>query len=273
MSIVKQAEQDRPTKRSSCSQSGFSLIEIIIVIGLVAFVFMIAIPNFNLKTGTEVANRLARLGEDFRSAYDYSILTGKPCRLVFELYTGRYWLETTDHKDVFLGNRKVLNDPLPFEEDDRREQFDTDFDEYVELGEESFTSADSDDDIVTTSPVLRAKEQLRGPQWYKHQSLEWTGRSLGDALAIRSVIAEHHERAITVEDVGEEAVAFIYFLPQGYVEKAAMYIYYRLDGYSFDMEANPYRLVTKPYLGEARIDVISKHDVNIHEIGDDDDDA
>src|ERR1044072_2515869 len=97
---------------------GFSLIEVIVVIALIAFVYTVALPQINQRTGAETATKLNELAGDVRSAYDLSVLTGKTYRMVFMLNSGDYWLEEADRPDVYLGMDKIDRDPTEAEEKD-----------------------------------------------------------------------------------------------------------------------------------------------------------
>jgi prepilin-type N-terminal cleavage/methylation domain-containing protein len=91
-------------------KAGFTLIEIIMVVSVIGIAYFYAIPQFNIITGTETAEKLGKLSEDVRSAYDMAVLHGKPHRMVFMLATGEYWLEVADRRDVLnslLQNMKV----------------------------------------------------------------------------------------------------------------------------------------------------------------------
>ena len=79
---------------------------------------------------------------------------------------------------------------------------------------------------------------------------EWSRRSLGPELIIVSIQAEHHRSRQSLESTGEGARAMIYFFPQGYVEKAVIYINEPKKD-SDTTERPPYTLVTEPYEGTA----------------------
>ena len=244
-----------PLLGRSKGTGGFTFLEIIIVVAIVAFAYSIAIPNFNLQSGNEVASRIGKLSEDLRSAFDYSILSKKPLRMVFRLHTGEYWLEETESPNVRMGNDKVELDPLPEQEKEDRQFFDEEFQRYIDLAGESITDPENEDEsIFVETPVTKAKNKLRKPFWSKLDSLEWETRNLGDYLIIRDLQAEHHVRPISLED-GSDAVAMIYFLPHGYVEKSVIHIYFK-DGEGLpDENQEPFTVITYPYEGYA--DVIS----------------
>jgi prepilin-type N-terminal cleavage/methylation domain-containing protein len=236
------------------ANAGFTLIELIIVISLIAFVYSVAMPNLGMTSTSEIATKLGRLNSDVRAAYDISVLSGKPYRLVFQLMTGDYWLEVTDSTNVKLGDDKVDTDPTEEEIKNRGEAFDEKFKEYVRMAGEEVTDAKGDHKVQPSSPVIQARELLRGPIWTKVESLEWQKRSLGLGMLIKDMQAEHHRRKISLDDDGNEARAFIYFFPTGYVEKAVMHIYYTKSEGVPDEEKEPYTFQTKPWEGVSIID-------------------
>ena len=81
------------------TESGFSLIEIILVIAVMGSVFAMIIPNLGVIGTSEAAGKLSTLSGDIRSAYDLAVLNKKPYRMVFQFHSGDYWLESTDRQD------------------------------------------------------------------------------------------------------------------------------------------------------------------------------
>ncbi|NRA43619.1 MAG: type II secretion system protein [Oligoflexales bacterium] len=253
-------DQMNPLERPKNNAKGFTLLEVIIVIGLVAFVYGVAIPNFNLKTGNEVASKLGQFAEDIRSAYDYSVLTGRPLRLVFKLYDGEYWLETTKEESsvshqIKIGNEAIRADPLPEDEKQRMLFFDEDFQRYEDIVGESVPNPETgEEDIPVFSPVIKAKEKLRGPIWEKLDSLEWAGRRIGPFLMVRDLQTTHHQQPVSLED-GPNVVGMIYFLPQGYVEKTVLHVFYQKEKGEVDPDQTPYTILVHPYDGYAEVRV------------------
>ncbi len=234
--------------------NAFTLIELIIVIALLAFVIVVAFPNFNFSEESRVSSKLSRLSADVRSAFDLAVLSGRPHRLVFHLGSGDYWLQSTDSQNVLLGDRLVDRDPSPQEERARLEEFDRDFEEYIDLAGESFIDPESEEDIPPASPVLKAKNKLRGPQWFEVKEGEWARkRSLGPELIIKDIQAEHHQQKIDLLESRGDAFSYIYIQPTGYIEKAVLHLYYRLDETSINDKKPPYTFITQPYDGSAKL--------------------
>jgi len=232
---------------------GFTLFELILVISLMAFIFVVAIPNFSLRTTAEAQTNVNKLAADVRAAFDTAVLMGKPYRMVFSLVSGEYWLETTDRVDFFLGDTKSPRDLTEEEERDEIEGFDQVFKEYEDLAGDAISDSEDDKDIPPSSPVLMAKDKLRKPKWQRVQNLEWRGRNVGPVLIFKGIQAEHHAGMQSFVELGEKARAMIYFFPSGYAEKAALYLAFRKGDVEFDEKIAPYRLIIDSYTGTAEI--------------------
>jgi general secretion pathway protein H len=85
------------TRRSG--QRGLTLIEITIALAIVALLFSAVVIGLGALTGTKAKATAGELAGVVRSLYDSAALSGKTCRLVFQLPTSReegptrYWAE------------------------------------------------------------------------------------------------------------------------------------------------------------------------------------
>lgn len=259
--------------RSPCrAEKGFTLLEIIIVIALIAGMYSIAMPRFGIRSGAEISSKLGQLSIDIRSAYDMAVLTGKTYRLVFNLVSGDYMLQVADREQVFLGKDSgtgigsggIGRDPTEEEEREAQEEFTKRFEEYEVLAGESFRNPDDEDnDIKATSPVVEAKSILKPVVWTSVVNQEWQARSLGPPMIIRDIQAEHHGQRQTADEDGEKTRAMIYFFPSGYVEKAVLHIYMRKGDAEIDETEPPYTVITDPYAGMATIKA-GLEEVDVH---------
>jgi prepilin-type N-terminal cleavage/methylation domain-containing protein len=252
--------------RHTRSSAGFSLIEVIVVLALVAFVYTVALPQFNLRTGAEVASKLNILAGDVRNAYDLSVLTGKTYRMVFMFNSGDYWLEEASKPEVYLGMDKVDRDPTESEEKDEAQAFDTKFEEFVELAGQAVTDPDADGKTIPpTSPVVSARESLKKAQWLRVDNMEWGARSIGPHMMVRDMQAEHHGQKQELADLGPEGRGMIYFFPSGYVERAVVHIAMKKDEMTPDEDPNSaYTMVTNPYEGTGEVQP-GYVDVDVHD--------
>ena len=248
--------------------AGFSLIEVIIVVTLISFVYTVAMPEFNRRTEIEIVNKTNQLSSDIRNAYDLAVLTRKTLRMVFILATGEYWLEEADRTDVLLGNDKIGHDPSEDEEKDEAAAFETKFKDYVDLAGQMVMDQEKSKEIPPVSPVVSAKQALMKPKWTHVEGIEWNGRTLGPYLLIKDMQAEHHGQKQELSDLGEKGRAMIYFFPGGYVERAVLHLSYKKDEMVPDDTKQPFTVFTRAYEGTA--DVVSEYkDIDVKEDKDD----
>lgn len=238
----------------SVTDRGFTLIEIIIVLALMATLYAVAMPQFGVITGTTVANNLGRLSGDIRNAFDRAVLTGKNHRIVFNLVSGEYHLEETDSQQIFTGGEKQGQDPTEEESEKLDEEFKEKLKSYKDLAGEEVSVPNSEEKIEATSPVTEASERIQPPKWQKVDSTEWGPRSIGPELIFMDLQAEHHATKQTADELGEKARAFIYFFPSGYVERAVIHVGYRKNDREVDETQSPYTFKTSPMVGIASIE-------------------
>ena len=233
------------------NNSGFTLLEIIIVITLMMGLMVYALPNIN--TSVDYITKLNTLASTIKSAFDTAVLTGRSYRLVVELDSGDYWLEETPEKNFKISTDQTGLDLNIEQAKQKKEDFEIEFEEYVELAGNTFTDIESGDEIKPDSPVLKAKRKLIDPVWNVVTSIEWSKKSLGPELGISLVQAEHHGNPIKAGEEEEGTQAHIYISPTGYLEKAYIVIV-PLDPEGFPEEdVEPFTVETFPYEGIARV--------------------
>jgi type II secretory pathway pseudopilin PulG len=229
------------------------MIELMVVIGLIAFIYSVAVPQFNKRSGTEVATKTQRLADDIRSAFDMAVLSNKTHRISFHLATGRYHLESAEGH-VMLDAENLGRDPSDEEEKVKEEEFNAQTKEYESLAGDPIKDDDGKEiDGSNLSPILKHRDSAAPIKWSKVENLEWNDRSLGDFLLFSEIQAEHHSQVQTLADLGSAGRAFLYFYPQGYVERAFIRIAYKLDDGVVDESERPYTIVTRPFLGTASV--------------------
>lgn len=240
--------------KASKKEAGFTLLEIIAVIGLLLFVYAGVLPQLSLKTGTEIATKLGRLSSDIRNAYDLAVLSGQTYRLVIEFNSGNYWLEQADRHDVYLGDKKLRRDPTEEEEKEELAQFKEKFEKYKEQAGPSTTDPDTKEEIPPSTPLLAAEDALKPVKWTKVTSAEWANsRSIGPYLLVRDMQAEHHEEKQVLADIGEKARGYVHFFPRGYVERAVLHIFFKKGEMEIDDSKGSYTVVTDPIAGMADV--------------------
>ena len=73
--------------------SGFTLIEVLVVVALIGLIMSIAMPNVTLALKVNLSNSSRELASTIRSTYDEAILKGQVYRVAFDIEKGEYWVE------------------------------------------------------------------------------------------------------------------------------------------------------------------------------------
>jgi len=73
--------------------SGMTLVEIGVVLAVAALMLAVAIPAFSSVTRAQLRQRTGQLAGAIRSLYGSAAISGRTCRLVFDLDANAYWSE------------------------------------------------------------------------------------------------------------------------------------------------------------------------------------
>jgi general secretion pathway protein H len=224
------------------------------VIALMGIIFVLVIPNFNIVPTTEASAKINGLAGDIRAAYDMSVLHRKPFRLVFEFKTADYWLESTERVDFQLDDQEANHDPSPEEVKEKTAEFEEEFKEYVDLAGKEVKDEDTDQIIKPASPLLAARDWLKPTVWKAVEDSEWSKRKLGPSFLLRALQTEHHKILQTYEDLQQDGYAYLYFFPNGYVEKAVIYVAPADEDDKTRWDQLTYTVTTRPWEGVAEVE-------------------
>jgi general secretion pathway protein H len=195
---------------------GMTLIEICIALLIAAVLFSAVVVGVGAITGTKAKATAGELAGVIRSLYDTAALSGKTCRLVFEIpgpkseSKARYHAECAQKGVTTSRDRDAaLRDENQVRDDEKR------------LGKDerhNFTRASSGG--APNLQDLMEQEQQRVEQAARYSS--YTGEEVEPhelpSNVTLSVWTRQQKTAV------EQGVAYLYFFPQGYTEKAQVYV-------------------------------------------------
>ncbi|MDR3607240.1 MAG: type II secretion system protein [Oligoflexia bacterium] len=104
------AEMDRRDARD-----GFTLIEVIVVIALIAVIAVIALPSVSSYFQVSIESATRKIASTFKDAYNSAAITGNVYRLVYDMKSEEYWVEsgppttlldTAESKEKAAGRRR-----------------------------------------------------------------------------------------------------------------------------------------------------------------------
>lgn len=225
-----------PALRSRRSQRGLTLIEICIALLIAAVLFSAVVVSVGAITGTKAKSSAAELAGVIRSLYDTAALSGKTCRLVFEIpgpkseEPARYHAECAESGVTTSRDRDTaIRDENQARDDEKRLGKDT---------RHNFTQSNSGG--APSLQDLMEQEEHRVEQAAKFSSYtgeEITPRELPSSVSL-SVWTRQQKTA------ADQGVAYLYFFPQGYTEKAQVYV---------RQGDNVWTLVVSPLTGKVNI--------------------
>jgi len=74
-------------------EHGFTLIEIVVVLLLIALVFSLVVPQFRARTDADLKRSSIRLAATIEHVFYQSVFRRETYRLQYDLASGRYWLD------------------------------------------------------------------------------------------------------------------------------------------------------------------------------------
>lgn len=200
------------------AQRGLTLIEIMIALLIAAVLFSAVVAGVGAITGTKAKAAASELAGVIRSLYDTAALTGKTCRLVFELPVAksddpvRYHAECAESGVTTSRDREAsLRDENKARDDEKR-QGPSKSSERHNYTQSSSSSAPNMQDLIE-------QEQHRVEQAARYSS--YTGEEVAAHELSGINVSVWTRQQKTAVDSG---VAYLYFFPQGYTEKAQVYV-------------------------------------------------
>jgi prepilin-type N-terminal cleavage/methylation domain-containing protein len=101
-----------PTTERRQGSTGFTLIEMLAVVAILALVVGIALPNFGLRSRRAMQDEAKQLAANLEFARQRSVMTGVPHRLVIDVEDGSYWLEWLVSEARALGEEELVDLPV-----------------------------------------------------------------------------------------------------------------------------------------------------------------
>lgn len=185
---------------------GLTLIEIMIAILIAVVLFSAVITGVGAITGTKAKAAATELSGTIRSLYDTANLSGKTCRLVFDLPNTKdedgkvsYWAECAAGNITTARDRdEALKDATKEREDKEKGR-----------GQQKSRSDDSFSRIMAEEEN-RVEDQAKFSDFTDEQVEK---RSFPSGVRLSVWTRHQHDEA-------KSGLAYLYFFPQGYTERA-----------------------------------------------------
>ena len=204
--------------RRRTRERGLTLIEVSISLGIAAVLFAAVTLSVGAITGAKAKSSAAELAGVIRSLYDTAALSGKTCRLVFELADPKSEEGTSSYRaECAAGNvttsrdrEELLRGESRSREDKKRGAARTDSRRNYSRGSNGEPGLDE----------LMAQEEERvenAARFSEYTAEQIKPRELPGDVTLSVWTRQQREPV-------EKGVAYLYFFPQGYTEKAYVYV-------------------------------------------------
>lgn len=207
--------------RNRRAQRGLTLIEISIAIIIVAMLFSAAVMGIGSITGAKAKGSAGELAGLIRSLYDSAALRGKTCRLVFEIPDPKAEEPTRYHAECAEGAVTTARDRDTALRDENRDREQAARSNSRGAGREERRNylVSSGTDAPSATELMEGEKQRveNAAKFSSYTSEEVPSRELPADVKV-SVWTRHQREPV------ESGVAYLYFFPQGYTEKAYVYV-------------------------------------------------
>ncbi|MBS2029043.1 MAG: type II secretion system protein [Deltaproteobacteria bacterium] len=193
---------------ASARQAGLTLIELGIALLIVGLLFAAVVPSIEGVTGVRAREASSKLTGVIRYMYNESALSGKPCRMVFDLDAKAYWAECAQGHFVLNAEREKARDGAKDEDMIEKEKLDRELEMSSSSG---FNLTDANEMKAEKERILKQAEFSE----FTNDTVEKQALPKGVDIG---VWVDHQRERYT------KGQAFLYFFPQGYTERAQIYV-------------------------------------------------
>jgi prepilin-type N-terminal cleavage/methylation domain-containing protein len=242
-----------PTNQPLDTERGFSLIEVLIVMGIIAAISAVILPNLGLTQSSQASLALRDLTNTIRATYDSAVLEGGVHRLVLHVSKSEYWTEAAPKG---YEGRPPLSLPEGFS---ASETFKADsrtrlVEELEKANEDARKHPDKEDKKYSQRSFLVTQQAaLRPVKWNEVNDPVLFKRSLPGSAIFAAAATENMSEKMTFERAEEKDFVYIYFFPQGQVEQAMIQLGVSKEAKVVDMEGPKFSVFIDALSGHSEI--------------------
>lgn len=177
--------------RTRATLRGFSLLELMVVVVLLAGLIAIIVPSLQAITGLDIKNEITRMAGLSSEVYALAAISGRTHRIVFDLDKRQYWVEEK------TGDLGAISPELGYEE---------------LMKSRLVKDEDKDDPINQFLPTFKAVDS-----------------TLGEKQSLPGDLVFHGAWTEQMTDISRAGQTSIYYFPGGYTQAAFVSLAIRGD--------------------------------------------
>ncbi len=199
-------------------ERGLTLIEVSISIGIAAVLFAAVTISIGAITGAKAKASASELAGIIRSLYDTAALSGKTCRLVFDLADPKSEEGTTRYRaECAAGNVTTSRDRDDMLREESRAREDAKRNQGRSDSRRNFTRGSDDEPGLDEILAQEENRVENAARFSEYTAEEIRPRELPAGVSVS--VWTRHQR-----EPADKGVAYLYFFPQGFTEKAQVYV-------------------------------------------------
>jgi prepilin-type N-terminal cleavage/methylation domain-containing protein len=205
------------TKSIEASKRGFSMLELIIVLSIIAAIGVLLLPNMNLSFGSRLNHSTRLLVQFLKATYDETNRSYKVHRVVFDFKEQSYWTERLENEGPF--RRFEMSSQESSLRDDQEKNMLKNLQEKRDnlLSEQSSSESSS---TVTFDLTLSEEDVLSPDNWALVKTSNLGKRKLDRTLVFLKLKTQGMNEPISYTKDAPALKGYLYFFPQGFTSKA-----------------------------------------------------
>lgn len=233
--------------------AGFTLLEILIVLGIIGALATVILPQLTIMSTSQASQALREFASHARATYDNAVLEGRTHRLVIDMKKGEYWSEQAPPMfDLRSPTGSAKDTEGKLQDEESRAKWLEELNEVAVEAEGRSSERDEKRKYGARSILMVRRKIFTPVKWTEIDDQVLFHRNLPTNVVFASAQTEAMEEPLTLEQSREGGTVHIYFFPTGMNERAVVHIGF-LNGDNTVAEKPRYTLKLDAASGKSEI--------------------